>query len=192
MTSWEKGCSLKQDAGYESYMLSKSMAPFAYQMSCVAPAACPTNGPRYSECRAYAPGMQQVPAETALWRQTVTRGRSEKERRPQTVYTGTSAYAGPGAGPVAPAGVQAEGQLREGLWTGGGCRRAVMEHVPASRSDFLGGFVPAVEPFEVGGTSSRCNKVAYKPIVSQTFTATAPVPPAPTYLTGIFSPQNRT
>lgn len=185
---WEQGCSLKQDGGYESYLTRRSLAPFAYTMSCVAPAGCPSGGPRHSECRQYAPGACQIPAETGLWHQTVTRGRQDTEHRPQTVFAGTSAYKGAGEPPLCGQDVAIESGLRNSLWTGGYCRRTLMEHVPASRPDYLGGFVPRVEPMQPGGVSTRCNRLLYKSNPGNCFAAAGPLPPQAVYSTGRYSP----
>lgn len=177
--AWDQGCSLKQDGGYESYLLKRSTAPFAYQMSCVAPAACPANGPKFSECRSYAPGQAQIPDETVLRQSRDTFGRFSD--RISTSLSGTSAYKG--AGEATMSEVSVETTLRDGLWTGGACRRSLMEHVPGWRADFLN-FTPRVEPTPLGGVSSRCNKLAFKRNMDNAFIATAPVPPPAVY----FSP----
>lgn len=181
--SWEQGCSLKQDIGYEEYLRKKSMAPFAYTMSFVAPAGCPFGGPRYSECRSFAPGGLEVPRETKLWRGGITRGRSKNERRPQTAFAGTSAFR---QGTV-DKDTAAECSLQIGLPETDKCRRALMDHVPGSRPDFVN-FTPRVEPFVPGGVSTRCNKLVYRCNLSNQFQAAGPVPPAATYQTGVFSP----
>lgn len=182
---WEQGCSLKQDGGYESYLLKRSLAPFAYTMSYRAPAVCPLDGPKHSECRQWAPGSAQVPQETKLWQQTMTRGRTPAEHRPQTVLTGTSAYRGAGEAPVDDRAVAVEGGLRNSLWTGGYCRRALMERVPAMRPDYVS-FTPAVEP--VRAVDSRCNKAVYARNPSNCFMSAAPAPPPATYAAGRFQP----
>lgn len=186
--SWEQGCSLKQDGGYEGYLAKRSMAPFAYVMSCRAPAGCPSGGPRFSECRAFAPGYDQVPRETSLRQQMATRAGLGRPNRPHTPLTGTSAFKGAGEAAVSAQGVATETDLRDSEWTGGFCRRTLMERVPHQPEQFLGGFVPRVEPMYPGGLPSRCNKLAYRPNHNNCFVASAPVPPPAVYRTGVFAP----
>lgn len=187
MTDWNVGCSLKQDSGYEQYLERKSLAPFAYTMSCVAPAACPLNGPQFSECRQYAPGGSQAAQETSLWRQSVTRGMRDTSLRPQTAMAGTSAYRGPQDGAHTSMAVDRESTLRLSEPVGGFCRRTVMENLH-TRDDFLNGFVPQVESFPVGGVPSRCNKLAYKQNPTNSFVASYPIPMPLTVTTGTFPP----
>lgn len=184
MLAWDTGCSLKQDPGYEEYLRRRSMAPFAYRFSCVAPAACPSSGPRFTECRSFAPGESQIPAETGLIQHRTCRGENPGDGRPQTVMSGTSAYKGGGI-----TSFEVDNHLRfaEPASLAGPCRRQLMENV-TSRLDLVGGFVPKVEDFQVGGMSSRCNKLQYRTNPTNAFVNCAPVPPPSTILQGVFPP----
>ena len=190
MTSmWDQGCSFKQDAGYETYLRTKSLAPFCYQMSCVAPASCPEAGPKRSQCRGFAPGGQQIPSESTLWQQKLTRGRMNVERRPQTALAGTSAYRGAKEGAMDANVVSTGTALMQGEAARGICRRVLMESPDLStRMSSLPGFQPVVEAFQPGGLPTRCNKLAYKTNPSNKFIAPAPVPPPLTVMTGQFPP----
>lgn len=190
MAAFDTGCSLKQDGGYEEYLRKKSMAPFAYQFSCVAPAACPEDGPRFSECRRYAPAGFRIPQETALWQQKITRGREDVERRPQTVFSGTSAYLGASQGTRSDTGLAVDNSLRYTAPVGGHCKRTLMEEIPG-RLNYIDNFVPRVESFQPGGIPSRCNKLAYKQNPGNAFVAAAPMPPPMTVMTGVFAPMSR-
>lgn len=185
--SWEQSCSLKSDGGYYDYLRKKSIAPMAYTFSCVAPAACPDNGPSFSECRGFAPGGYRIPQETEMWRQRMTRGLNPGHGRPQTVMAGTSAFRGAGEGPTANV-LDVDTQLKYSEPSSlGFCRRSLMEDV-SDRFDILGHFVPRVEAFQPGGIPSRCNKLAYKANPTNAFINAAPVPPPSTIMTGVFKP----
>lgn len=188
MVGWDTGCSLKQDGGYEEYLAKRSMAPFAYQFSCVAPAACPETGPAFSECRSYAPAGFRIPQETALWRQAVTRGRQDTERRPQTVFAGTSAFRGASQATRSDRDIAVDNAFKydsQPMPDRG--RRQLMEQVPG-RLNLITGFVPRVEAFQPGGLDSRCNKLAYRSNPSNAFVASAPMPPPLTTMQGVFPP----
>lgn len=188
MVGWDTGCSLKQDGGYEEYLARKSVAPFAYQFSCVAPAACPEAGPAFSECRSYAPGGSRIPQETTLLRQTVTRGRQDTERRPQTVAAGTSAFKGAAQGARMDGDIAVDNAFKydsQPMPERG--RRQLMEQVPG-RLNLINTFVPRVEDFQLGGVDSRCNKLAYRNNPNNAFVASAPVPPPLTTMQGVFPP----
>jgi len=184
---WDVGCSLKQDKGYEDYLRKKSMAQFSYQMSCVAPAACPDSGPRFSECRSYAPAGYRIPQETQLWQQKMTRGRENTERRPQTVSAGTSAYQGSASGALSTRTLDTDTALKFSEPVRGFCQRTLMENV-SDRMEFLDGFVPKIESFQPGGVTSRCNKLAYHKNINNCFVPSAPIPPPLVCATGVFKP----
>ena len=189
MAAFDVGCSLKQDGGYEDYLRKKSMAPLAYQFSCVAPAACPENGPHFSECRRYAPAGYRIPQETEMWHQKITRGRENTERRPQTVFTGTSAYRGASQGSLDDRALAVDNMLKYTEPLGGTCKRTLMEQIPG-RLNYITPFIPQVEAFQPGGIPSRCNKLAYKTNPSNAFVASAPMPPPMTVMTGVFKPSH--
>lgn len=188
MVGWDTGCSLSQDRGYEDYLRKKSMAQFAYQFSCVAPAACPETGPMFSECRGFAPADYRIPQETTLWQQKVTRGRQDLERRPQTVMAGTSAFRGAAQHAREDKDIAIDNTLRydnQPLQERG--QRKIMEQIPG-RLNLIDPLVPKVESFRPGGVDSRCNKLAYKTNPNNAFVACAPMPPPMTTMTGVFPP----
>ena len=154
--SFNEQTGLRDEQAYVRYLAYQSQKPFFYYQSLQAPAACPENDPLTASCRGFHVGGGNVDSDSTLVPKP-TLGRN-LDRRPHTELMGTSAFKARGVGRFSPAAVDTESAMWAPESTFG-CQRIISE-TPNQRWEFID-YMPTVEPFQVGGITTRCNVLQY-------------------------------
>ena len=143
------------DCCYLQFKTRESTGPYRYLVSDNMPAACPASLPLTSECKGFYQGPGSIDAATTYRMGQQVYNLATDYGRPQTELINSAPYTAEGEGRFSREAVDLESHLKAPTPAGTTCRKRQVEEVEWPRWQYLPCGGTRVEPFRVGGESTR-------------------------------------